>query len=542
MACERSSSRSPRRRESCFEMNSRWWRSPGSLAADNPLSDYDRDVILKQNPLAADLVQLNQQVITCDSQDSHAEEPSVPPDEWYAGTKKRRPGFAKDLRRHQRRRSKTALLQRSYVEMVCASEEQARLIINAVKDTCYFVLTRRDASQECSAIFDELDTDALPLTVMIFPECEGELPLHFVLTNMFRGVGAEDMADLHRRLEECGSYPPDFCSLWLCSRTFGPLPPGFPRLESFPVGDDSITGAMYSAVLCALAKKIRSKEPGPHSEQLSRLRSSGHPAAPRVVHETCKEWERGQKMISGEDYVYSKESGRYCALHAGRANPKAWSLALECRNFKDGLSKEIFYQERVFVMSRPRVFRRYHRILGLSGSIGSEPERKFLQETYRAAFFEVPPFLKTCRGSPFHEPLPAKLGSSQAAVYVEENVEAQTSRIAEVAFEARERVPVLIIAKDRMHADSLLESMQMAARSRGFGTTSQEMWCGLYPGRSTKRSRSSGRRISTVPRCLWERQKGEISLGASPSRTEEVAVGQTIAWTTLTWMGPEVCC
>ena len=36
-----------------------------------------------------------------------------------------------------------------------------------------------------------------------------------------------------------------------------------------------------------------------------------------------KEWERGQKMVAGEDFVYSKETGRYCALQAGRANPKA---------------------------------------------------------------------------------------------------------------------------------------------------------------------------------------------------------------------------
>eukprot|EP00913_Durusdinium_trenchii_P009193 g8642.t1 len=131
--------------------------------------------------------------------------------------------------------------------------------------------------------------------------------------------------------------------------------------------------------------------------------------------------------------------------------------------------------ERLFVMSRPRVFRRYHRILGLSGSIGSDPERRFLQETYRAAFFEVPPFLKTCRGSPFHEPLPAKLGSSQAPIYVEETTEAQTSRIAEVAFEARDRVPVLIIARDRVHADHLVESLQAAARSRGLGATSEDV-------------------------------------------------------------------
>merc|ERR1719393_926819 len=151
------------------------------------------------------------------------------------------------------------------------------------------------------------------------------------------------------------------------------------------------------------------------------------------------EWARGSQMQASDDFVYVKEMGRYGALQAGRANPKSWSLALECRNFQDCMGREILFQERLFVMSRPRVFRRYHRILGLSGSIGSSAERSFLKETYRAQFFEVPPFLKTCRGSPFHEAVPVPLGSLQQAVYVEPNYQAQIDRLAEVALQARER-------------------------------------------------------------------------------------------------------
>ncbi|CAE8696196.1 unnamed protein product, partial [Polarella glacialis] len=227
-----------------------------------------------------------------------------------------------------------------------------------------------------------------------------------------------------------------------------------------------------SSMASEVAEALRS---GNTSDQLSKLRSSGHPAAARVVNEVSKEWARGLTLVQGEDFVYFRESGRYCALQSGRANPKAWSLALECRNFQDGLGKDIVFQERLFVMSRPRVFRRYHRILGLSGSIGSEPERKFLKDTYRAQFFEVPPFLKTCRGSPFHEPMPAKLGSWEQSVYVEETREAQTDRIAEVALQARERVPVLIIARDRVHADNLVDAMRKAAQSRGLGTACEDV-------------------------------------------------------------------
>jgi hypothetical protein len=202
---------------------------------------------------------------------------------------------------------------------------------------------------------------------------------------------------------------------------------------------------------------------------------NNHPAAARCKREMTTEWQRGQKMVAGEDFVYAKEAGRYQALQSGRANPKAWSLALECRNFQDGLSREIVLQERLFVMSRPRVFRKYHRILGLSGSIGSEAERAFLKDTYKAAFFEVPPFLKTCRGSPFHEPVPVPLGQERKAVYVEASPEAQLQRLAEVALEARERVPVLVIAKDRGHCDQLVEGLRSACRSRGLGGNSDDV-------------------------------------------------------------------
>jgi hypothetical protein len=200
-----------------------------------------------------------------------------------------------------------------------------------------------------------------------------------------------------------------------------------------------------------------------------------HPAAIRVVREMISEWARGSQMQASDDFVYVKESGRYCVLQAGRANPKTWSLALECRNFQEGLSHEILYQERLFVMSRPRVFKKYSRILGLSGSIGSEAERRFLESTYRASFFEVPPFLKTCRGSPFHEASPVALGSGRRPVYVEPTPDAQLARLAEVAFEARESVPVLVIAKDRAQCDQLVERLRQAARSRGYGSAADDM-------------------------------------------------------------------
>eukprot|EP00930_Biecheleria_cincta_P042334 TRINITY_DN29121_c0_g1_i1.p1 TRINITY_DN29121_c0_g1~~TRINITY_DN29121_c0_g1_i1.p1 ORF type:complete len:1577 (+),score=242.18 TRINITY_DN29121_c0_g1_i1:81-4811(+) len=209
---------------------------------------------------------------------------------------------------------------------------------------------------------------------------------------------------------------------------------------------------------------------GSSKEKLSTLQASTqHPAAPRVIAEMVKEWAHGERLVAGQDFVYSKEAGRNLMLQAGRANPKSWSLALECRNFQDGLMPRILFQERLFVMSRPRVFRRYHRILGLSGSPGSSPERQFLADTYRAAFVSVPPFLKTCKGCAFREATPARLGSQQRAVYVEGSSEAQFRRVAEVVLEARKRVPVLVIARDRAQVDDIVTYLREVASSLSFG-------------------------------------------------------------------------
>ncbi|CAE8634448.1 unnamed protein product, partial [Polarella glacialis] len=256
-------SRSPRRAaastatsagEDCFALNARWWKTPGALASENLLSDYDRDEILVQNPLSGQLIGLNQYVITCDSQDSHLSAPQVPSSEWYAQTVQRRPHFGKELGKHEKRHSKIALLQRSYIEMVCQGEEQARIIIDAVRDFCFYVLTRPAGTQECSGIYDELNTEALPLTTMVFPELRsGRPPVHFTVTNMFRGMGAEEVEDLVRRLDSMPcTYPSTFCSLWVCTQEFGPLPDGYPYPLGTAAGDASVTEKLYTAILDAL--------------------------------------------------------------------------------------------------------------------------------------------------------------------------------------------------------------------------------------------------------------------------------------------------
>lgn len=55
-------------------------------------------------------------------------------------------------------------------------------------------------------------------------------------------------------------------------------------------------------------------------------------------------------------------------------------------------SYQMRWYERLFVMSKPRVFRQYSRILGLSGTIGNEREQAFLQKAQTVAGLAAQPF------------------------------------------------------------------------------------------------------------------------------------------------------
>ena len=46
----------------------------------------------------------------------------------------------------------------------------------------------------------------------------------------------------------------------------------------------------------------------------------------------------------------------------------------------------------------PFVYSRYRCIFGLTGSVGSVSERKYMKESLRAVAYEVPQFLNTCDG------------------------------------------------------------------------------------------------------------------------------------------------
>jgi len=135
--------------------------------------------------------------------------------------------------------------------------------------------------------------------------------------------------------------------------------------------------------------------------------------------------------------------------------------------------------EPVFIMSKPLVFGRYCCILGFSGTLGNVEERKFLQDTYKCDFLDVPEFLRTCRGEAFHTAewttpqLERPKGANkddfpQQAMEVLPNEKDQLQRVRQLAFRARKHVPVLVIAGSSEQAKRMMEELrEEAARSGG---------------------------------------------------------------------------
>eukprot|EP00930_Biecheleria_cincta_P072952 TRINITY_DN602_c0_g1_i1.p1 TRINITY_DN602_c0_g1~~TRINITY_DN602_c0_g1_i1.p1 ORF type:complete len:1742 (+),score=362.01 TRINITY_DN602_c0_g1_i1:541-5226(+) len=131
--------------------------------------------------------------------------------------------------------------------------------------------------------------------------------------------------------------------------------------------------------------------------------------------------------------------------------------------------------EPVFVMSKPLVFGSYSCILGFSGTLGNDEEKKFLQDAYKCAFLDVPEFLRTCSGDAFHttkwttpdlkRPENATKGDfPQHGIEVHPSVQAQLSSVSGLAIRARRHVPVLIIAGSTDQAKMVLDDLREQAR------------------------------------------------------------------------------
>jgi len=176
-------------------------------------------------------------------------------------------------------------------------------------------------------------------------------------------------------------------------------------------------------------------------------------------------------------------SGVYVHMASGKMDPHFNSNFLECLRLNenpDDTGYRMKWYEKLFVMSKPRVFRQYSRILGLSGTIGNEREQAFLRSAYGAQFFIVPPFLETCSGVEVNKAQwarqetavvqgkPRKVtlhGSLPGPGVVLATAEDQYRAVEALAFEVRRLVPVLIIAPSPESADAIVDRLRQRARS-----------------------------------------------------------------------------
>lgn len=148
--------------------------------------------------------------------------------------------------------------------------------------------------------------------------------------------------------------------------------------------------------------------------------------------------------------------------------------------------KPLEWLEHSLVMSSPHVFRKYKRILGLSGSLGNTKEKEFVQQAYGAMFMKIPEFMKTCTGDglQFHEAKwvdevertgptkdqwPELIAEPNGDTTVERSMailrdeEQQIALAWNVAKMAHKHVPVLVIARDAAQGRRVVDKFKTLA-------------------------------------------------------------------------------
>eukprot|EP00930_Biecheleria_cincta_P040997 TRINITY_DN2807_c0_g1_i1.p1 TRINITY_DN2807_c0_g1~~TRINITY_DN2807_c0_g1_i1.p1 ORF type:complete len:1659 (-),score=312.51 TRINITY_DN2807_c0_g1_i1:74-4744(-) len=220
-----------------------------------------------------------------------------------------------------------------------------------------------------------------------------------------------------------------------------------------------------------------------------------------------KEWKKRKQEDRDEDFrIYEGSAnpensdvvGKYVHVIKGKPSLNTMTNMLETLRLHEQRDYRMRWFQRLFVVSKPRVFRQYEHILGLSGTIGNNQEQQYFKDSFGANFFIVPPFLKTCidkrdRDKNFYhtadwaweerEVLPG--GESRSVkmfkgitddeteggpCVIVANGDEQIDRVRRLAFQAHKHVPVLIIAKDSIQCNEVVRKLRAKAEGEGLTT------------------------------------------------------------------------
>eukprot|EP00931_Biecheleriopsis_adriatica_P026191 TRINITY_DN15951_c0_g1_i1.p1 TRINITY_DN15951_c0_g1~~TRINITY_DN15951_c0_g1_i1.p1 ORF type:complete len:2279 (-),score=383.88 TRINITY_DN15951_c0_g1_i1:110-6946(-) len=141
------------------------------------------------------------------------------------------------------------------------------------------------------------------------------------------------------------------------------------------------------------------------------------------------------------------ERKAYKEVIKGKLEIDSWSLMGECLTYKfaDSGDAKFEFKETLFVASRPSVIKGYRAIFGLSGSVGSDGDRKFIKDVYNATFASIPRFLEVCDESATRRYQVPKC----RGIFSCDTKEKLYDKIAELASTCAQKkgVPVLVITR-----------------------------------------------------------------------------------------------
>jgi hypothetical protein len=161
--------------------------------------------------------------------------------------------------------------------------------------------------------------------------------------------------------------------------------------------------------------------------------------------------EMGTK-VDGTDYYSDFEEKMIWSVDNMVVDHAAWHLWLELKRRWDIGDYKMKYMLRQNVVCRHTCFSSYKFVFCLTGSLGTEAERRFCKDHFGASSFVVPEYVHTCQG---RTNAPAKC----VQMRVENTAWEQMQWTVTLVKQYLSSVPVLIVARDQARVKAICERL-----------------------------------------------------------------------------------